>query len=65
MVPLSKGKNDKIGNKPWPEKKPILASSEMLLTRDAAKRPKWDQSAIQERQEEMAKLALEAWPREP
>jgi hypothetical protein len=59
---LSKGPNDKIGNKPFNIKKPVLSASELLLTQDAGNQPQWTPKAITERQEKLAKLALKAWP---
>jgi len=63
MVLLKKGPNDKIGNKPWSEKRPVLAASELRLTQRAARYEEWDKTAIDETQQHMASLALQAWPR--
>ncbi|MBI4934065.1 MAG: DUF262 domain-containing protein [Actinobacteria bacterium] len=65
MALLQKGVNGRIGNKPWSVKKPILASSNLQLTRSAADETAWTPEAIDARQAELADLALRAWPREP
>lgn len=59
---LSKGPNDRIGNKPFTVKKPVLAASELQLTQDAGNQADWTPKAIIERQERLAELALKAWP---
>lgn len=63
MVLLSKGLNDHIGNKPWNKKKPVLAKSSLQLTQRAAGKVDWTKNEIDESQENMAKLAVRAWPR--
>jgi hypothetical protein len=62
---LQRGPNDRIGNKPWTTKQPVLASSALDLTKRAAARLHWDESAIADRQAELAALAVKAWPRAP
>lgn len=61
---LQKGKNARIGNKPWSVKKPILAASKLKLTQEAGAVAEWTAEAIEDRQASLAKLALECWPRD-
>ena len=65
MVLLKRGPNDRIGNKPWTEKKPVLASSQLPLTKKAGDTTDWTKETIDARQEELADIALRTWPREP
>lgn len=58
---LSKGPNDKIGNKPFSVKKPVLTASELQLTQDAGNQEDWTPDAIIKRQERLAELALKVW----
>ena len=60
---LQKGPNDRIGNKPWSDKKPVLAKSKLKLTLRAAKKKSWGKAEIDESQQHMAGLAVTAWPR--
>ena len=62
MVLLRKGENDRIGNKPWTIKKPVLEASELRLTARAGKNDEWGRSEIESAQRHMAELALHAWP---
>jgi Protein of unknown function DUF262/Protein of unknown function (DUF1524) len=59
---LSKGPNDKIGNKPFAVKRPVLAASQLLLTQEAGNEADWTPAIIVKRQSELADLALKAWP---
>lgn len=63
MALLSRGRNGKIGNKAWDIKKPVLNSSQLNLTRAAGAEDSWTVQAITDRQADLAKLALRAWPR--
>ncbi len=65
MVLLGRKKNVRIGNKPYSVKRPILLASELELTAKAAQRETWTPAAIQERQMELAALAVRAWPHNP
>lgn len=65
MALLQKGPNGRIGNKPFAEKKPILAASALLWTQDAGARATWTPEVIAERQGAIAKLAATVWPRDP
>jgi hypothetical protein len=58
---LSKGPNDKIGNRPYSFKKPILARSRLELTSTVAQSPIWTKATIAARQEDLADLALKTW----
>jgi hypothetical protein len=60
---LKKTQNGKIGNEAWSVKRPILASSELALTKDAAGAEQWDKAAIIARQQKLASLAVKTWPR--
>ncbi len=64
MVLLAKGPNDRIGNKPWTVKKPVLSASDLQLTARAGGNRCWRQEEISEAQANMTILALKAWPRE-
>lgn len=63
MALLQKGPNDRIGNKPWKAKKPILEASELLLTKQAGSEQDWVKKAINRRQDKLAVLAVDTWPR--
>ncbi|MEU3783411.1 DUF262 domain-containing protein [Streptomyces sp900129855] len=63
MVLLQKGKNGKIGNKSFFIKSPILAASDLKLTAEVAAYSAWTAAEIAERQKELAKMAVDAWPR--
>jgi Protein of unknown function (DUF1524) len=65
MVLLKKSENARIGNEEWVVKQPILASSSLTLTQEAGAESSWNKEVIERRQERMADLAVEAWPREP
>jgi len=61
MVLLRQKVNSKLRSAAFDEKKPRLAASALLLTRNVGSASRWDRGAIDERQREMAKLALAAW----
>lgn len=58
---LSKGPNGSIGNKPFSDKKPILAASQLTLTQLVGNRPDWTPPEITDRQEHLASLAVQTW----
>jgi hypothetical protein len=60
---LQKGANGRIGSKPFAVKKPILANSELALTKEIGAESVWSKDTIRERQKRLATLALEVWPR--
>lgn len=63
MVLLKKSENRRIGNKPFSFKQPILASSSLELTKEVGAARRWTASEIQERQLELANIAISSWPR--
>jgi len=65
MCLLAKGPNGRIGNKAFPAKKPILSASALTLTNTAGANIDWTKAVIGSRQTELAKLAVETWPRKP
>jgi Protein of unknown function DUF262/Protein of unknown function (DUF1524) len=62
---LKKSENLAIGNKPWKDKKPVLSSSSLKLTRLAGSSADWTRNEIASRQAKLADLAVKAWPRSP
>jgi len=60
---LQKGPNGRIGNKPFSIKKPILAASDLALTKEIGGGNEWTPADIQQRQERLARLAAATWPR--
>jgi Protein of unknown function DUF262/Protein of unknown function (DUF1524) len=62
---LKKTHNNKIGNKPWSAKKPILTASSLRLTKIAGRKTNWTQKEIAERQRRLAAYAIKTWPRKP
>jgi len=65
MVLLRRGENDRLGNKPWEEKKPVLEASDLVLTQRAGEKQEWTGAVIDALQNEMSAIALRTWPREP
>jgi hypothetical protein len=65
MALLQKRPNGRIGNKPWSDKKPVLAASKLVLTRQAGREPDWTKGVIDKRQQHFASLAVSTWPPEP
>ena len=57
--------NKSLGNKPFNSKRTVYSHADLLLTKDIAKEQDWSPEAIDKRQEELAKLALKVWPRNP
>lgn len=57
--------NEKSGNLPFTEKAKAFAESNISMTREVANVVTWDTNAIDERQRQMAKLAIKAWPLKP
>lgn len=53
--------NNKIANDGFNEKRPHLSKSEFVLTEKIGEKKEWDIDQIEERQEWMADLAVEAW----
>jgi hypothetical protein len=62
MTLLAKGANKDIANKPYTIKQPVLAQSSFGLTkRLAEENTEWTPARIEQRQKQMAKLALTVW----
>ena len=62
MVLLLATRNSIIGNKPFIEKRLVLAESGLSLTKMAGEVLTWDKEQIIERQKKLAKLAVKTWP---
>ncbi|MFC5125597.1 HNH endonuclease family protein [Pseudoclavibacter helvolus] len=60
---LQKSKNNRIGNKAFSIKKPILEKSSFNLTRSVGEKAAWTSTEIEERQKSMAASAPKVWPR--
>ena len=58
---LRKSHNDQIGNSSFAIKRPILAASDLELTKEVEVQGDWTPAAIRDRQAALAKLAVEAW----
>ena len=61
MVLLQATKNNAIGNKGFNEKKLILKISAYILTSQVAKNAVWGANEINERQKQLAELAVKTW----
>lgn len=62
MVMLESSKNKEIANKPFDEKRPVLASSGLTLTRKLAEEnSEWTPERIEARQKKLANLAAAVW----
>ncbi|MPY69885.1 MAG: DUF1524 domain-containing protein [Alphaproteobacteria bacterium] len=53
--------NCDIGNKTFPEKRPIYHSSPLLITQGIAKFETWGPEQIDERQNDLADIAIKVW----
>ncbi len=62
---LDKDLNEKAGNLAFSEKAETFAKSQIELTRRISAAPTWDLKAIEARQDELAILAVKAWPLKP
>lgn len=62
MVILQATKNSIIGNAGFGQKKATLQASGFLLTSEVASQPSWGPQEIEDRQRELAKLAIKTWP---
>lgn len=61
---LTKALNPAVSNGPWLKKRAaILEHSGLALNRRLSRADEWDEKAIQRRGEELARLAIEVWPR--
>lgn len=62
QVLLRRGPNVQLGNKPWSEKRPVLATSEFSLTRELAdENAEWTPDRLLARQHQLASLAGARW----
>jgi hypothetical protein len=62
MVMLEAGKNKELANKPYADKRPVLQSSGLKLTRTLAEEnTEWNPERLQARQQQLAKLATAVW----
>lgn len=57
--------NEQCGNRPFVDKAKVLAKSRIATTREISGATSWDPEAINTRQKQMAKLAVQAWPLKP
>jgi hypothetical protein len=62
LVILQATKNSIIGNSSFADKKPVLQASGYILTSDVAKKQTWGIAEINERQNDLASLAIKTWP---
>jgi hypothetical protein len=62
MVLMQASKNSTIGNAKFSDKRDALKNSTYLLTSEVAKQKTWGPAEINERQKDLAKLAVETWP---
>ena len=60
---LDGGANSGLGDRSFDEKKDAYLKTKLELTKSITQVSHWDGEAIQSRQEELASLALKAWPR--
>lgn len=63
MVLLTKSENDDIGNGSFLSKKPVLRGSQLALTAEVGRKSDWGPKQIDERQRNLAKLAVATWTR--
>jgi len=61
MTLLSKGVNNRIGNKSWAIKKAALSTSELALNKVISAETDWRTGEIEKRQAALAKQALSVW----
>jgi hypothetical protein len=62
MVLLAAKKNTVAGNSSFKKKKMILKDSAFVTTKEVAKYPGWTATEINERQKQLAKIAVKTWP---
>jgi hypothetical protein len=62
MVLLRAGQNKDLGNKPFEEKRSVLALSGYLTTKEVGAFEQWTGAEIKERQAGLAKSAVATWP---
>lgn len=59
---LPSKENSKIGNVSFDEKKKVFDTCAFITTKDLSTQVDWSPSTIEQRQKDLAKLAVEAWP---
>ncbi len=62
MALLRNTSNSELGNAPFEDKREIFASSSYELTKEISSESEWGPAEIENRQERLAELAIEAWP---
>ncbi|MFF2411376.1 DUF262 domain-containing protein [Streptomyces sp. NPDC058092] len=63
MVLLQASVNSNLGNKPFKNKAEVFKESQFALTHEVGVCPEWTPETIQSRQERLAALAVQTWPR--
>lgn len=58
---LSGKKNQSLSNKPFKEKKRVYETSEINLTKKICYYDNWDETTIEKRQKDLAKIAIQIW----
>lgn len=61
MVLLKKSENESLGDGSFADKKPVLAASSLLLTKEVANESCWGEEEIKKRQTAMASAAVGVW----
>ena len=62
MVMLEAGKNKEVGNKPYLDKRSVIAASGIQLTKKLAEEnAEWTPTRLDERQKQLARLATAVW----
>jgi hypothetical protein len=62
MVILESGKNKDLGNKPYSDKRPVIATSGIQLTKKLAdENTEWTPIRLDDRQKQLARLATTIW----
>jgi len=65
MLLLKQRMNVKLRNSAFSSKRDIYAQSNLLLTKKVAEFNEWTKETIEERQNYLAKLAVQAWKIKP
>lgn len=59
---MNKSGNERLGDRPFSEKRPKLADAPYEMTRMVGKADDWTPATIEERQRKLAEIAVRAWP---
>lgn len=62
LVLLKSGFNSKLSAKGFNDKLPVLAESDLKLTKMVAEYDKWEKDQIEDRQRRLAQIAVKTWP---